>query len=73
MAKEKSDSMNFRIRQRDNRETEKKSFWVPSDLLEAFEIQCVKEGKDRSELVSELIANYVNEKQSRKGAKRLLP
>jgi len=64
---------NFRIRKRDNRECQRKGFWIPADIATELSVHCVRSRTDESEVISRLLADYLNEVDSRKGAKRLLP
>lgn len=73
MAKEKTDSANFRMRKRDKRETQRKGFWIPADIALELSIYCAQNRTDESEVVSMLLAEHLNDVQGRKGSKRLVP
>jgi hypothetical protein len=74
VTKDKTDSpANFRIRKRDNRECQRKGFWLPADVALELSVHCARNRRDESEVVSMLVANYLNETEGRKGAKKLIP
>ena len=64
---------NFRIRKRDNRELERKGFWIPADVAVELRVHCVRNRTDDSELVSKIIVEYLNETEHRTGSKKLVP
>src|SRR5262245_22057406 len=74
MNKDKTESpSNFRVRKRDNRECQRKGFWIPADVAIELKVHCVRAQTDESEVVSKIICDCLNEVESRKGAKRLIP
>lgn len=59
----KSGSGTFRMRKRDGREIQKKGFWIAADDAHAFEIWCVTNRRDESDVVGELIAEFLRKKK----------
>ncbi len=65
---------NFRLRKRDNREMERKGFWIPADVAVELRIHCVRNRElDESEIVTQLLCDYLNKVQNRTGSKKLSP
>jgi hypothetical protein len=74
MAKDKTDSpSNRRLRKRDNRECERKGFWLPADVAVELKVHCVRARTDESEVVSRLVVDYLNQVENRTGSKKLVP
>lgn len=59
----KSTSGTFRIRKRDGREIQRKGYWLDANDAHAFEIWCVTNRKDESEVVGELIAEFLRKQK----------
>jgi len=55
----KPTSGSFRVRKRDGLAIQKKGFWLDAKSAHAFEIWCVTNRKDESEVVGELIEEFL--------------
>jgi hypothetical protein len=68
MTKGKADEMKassgtFRTRQRDGRELQKKGYWLDAKDAHAFEIWCVTNRREESDVVGELIADFLKKQR----------
>jgi hypothetical protein len=49
----------FRTRKRDGTELQKKGYWIDVDVAYAFEVWCVTQRRDESQVVTELLRAFL--------------
>jgi hypothetical protein len=52
-------SQSFRTRKRDGAELQKKGYWIDADVAYAFEVWCVTQRRDESQVVTELLRAFL--------------